>query len=99
MAGNRSVPCPECGAPLEVALEVQVEARLTKLPGGGYGIGAVRQTPGQVRARLERQHGNEDGSLYLAGEEAEHEDRAAGEVVFCTRPCGFTGTITDEGVE
>ena len=95
MAGNRSVPCPTCGAPLEIALEVQVEARLTKRPDGSYGIGAVRQTPGQIRARLEHQYGNDDGSLYLAAEES----RPEGEVVFCSKRCGFIGTVTSEGIE
>ncbi len=99
MAGNRGVPCPKCGRPLEVALSVQVEARLVARTDGRYGIGAIRQTPGEIRRRLEQAHGTEDGALYLAAEPAEQEDRAEGEVVLCTGRCGFVGTVTDQGIE
>lgn len=99
MAGNRFVPCPRCRAPLEVALDVQVEVRLVARTDGKYGIGAVHQTLGQIRARLERQHGTSDGSLYLAGEPDEHEERPEGEVVFCSKRCGFSGFVTDRGIE
>lgn len=97
MAGNRSVPCPNCGAPLEVALNVGIEARLTKRPQGGYGIGAVQQSAGELRKRLLRQHASDDGELHLGGDDAEGEPE--GEVVFCSRRCGFMGTITDDGLD
>lgn len=98
MSGNQSVPCPTCGSPLEVALQVQVEARLTKRPAGGYGLGAIRPTAGQIRQRLVRHHCDPDGRLELGPDPDEGEPE--GEVVFCTRPgCDFMGTITDEGLE
>jgi hypothetical protein len=98
MAPSPSVPCPNCGAPLEVALNVQVEVRLTKRASGGYGLGAVRQSPAEVRARLFREH-CKDGRLYLG--EPEDEIRIEGEVVFCSRrpACEFIGRITEEGIE
>jgi hypothetical protein len=92
MAGNRSVPCPSCGAPLEVALEVVIGARLISRPQGGYGIGAVQQTIAELRRRLQHQHGDRDGGLFL------DED---GCVVQCTRRprCDYIATLTEEGLE
>lgn len=98
MAPSPSVPCPICDAPLEVALDVQVEVRLTKRAGGGYGLGIVRQSPAEVRARLLCGY-CKDGRLYLG--EPEDESRAEGEVVFCSRrpACEFIGTDCEKGIE
>jgi hypothetical protein len=100
MAPSPSVPCPDCGAPLEVALDVQVEVRLTKRASGGYGIGAVRQSPAGVRAHLLHAH-CEDGKLYLGEPNVDDESQADGKVVFCSRrpACEFIGTVTEEGIE
>lgn len=97
MAGNRSVPCPRCGEPLDVVLQVQVEARLTQIPHAGFGIGAIKQTVGELRRRAELDYCNADKELNL-GERGEEEDRPEGEVVFCGS-CDFSGRVTDDGIE
>lgn len=100
MSGNRGILCPQCGIGiLELALRVQVEARLTQRPDGGYGIGSVTQSPAQVRKRLEREHCDSSGRLILEGSFEDETGGMDGEVVFCSYQCGFTGHVTENGIE
>jgi hypothetical protein len=94
MTGNQGVPCPNCDTPLHVALSVQVEARLTRHPSGGYGLGALQQTAAEVRRRLEREN-CDNGKLFVG---LASEENPEGQVVLCPR-CGFAGTATRSGIE
>lgn len=92
MPHSPSVPCPSCGAPLEIALEVVIGARLTGRPCGGYGIGAVQQTAAELRSRLRSHYAGSDGSLFVDDD---------GYVVQCSnRPrCDYIATLVPEGLE
>jgi hypothetical protein len=92
MPRGKSVPCPVCGAPLEVALEVVVGARLTLRSKRRYGIGAIQQTAAELRHRLECQYAAADGSLFLDDD---------GYVVQCSRRprCIYIATLVPEGLE
>lgn len=89
MAGSHSVPCPECGAPLDALLSTHVGVRLTCLKDGSYGLGGGGTRPSVLRRHLLREHGN--GSRLEFDED--------GIVVVCrSQGCDYMGTLKAEGL-
>lgn len=89
MASN-SVPCPECGLPLDALLSTHVGVRLTSVKDGSYGLGAVSTSRSVLRRHLLREHGN--GARLELDEE--------GVVVVCRdQECDYIGTLTVDGLE
>jgi hypothetical protein len=84
------VTCPDCGAPLDVLLDVTARFELRRMADDALAIGALSDTAGQLRRLAVLYHGTDEGFRIDREAHADYDARgdfmAPSPKVICTGP-------------
>jgi hypothetical protein len=78
--------CPDCGAPLDVVLDVSARFELRRMADGSLAIGTLSDTPGHLRRLAARDHGTRKSYRLYAAPISDGEEVNPSPVAICAGP-------------